>query len=74
MIGKAEVIEFIGEDQFGFRRREETSDAIGVLGTVREKSFPCLQHRKDFYICFVDYVRVNWCKVMVIFKKIGVHH
>src|SRR4030088_1382105 len=48
--------DFIGRNQFGFRKGRGTRDAIGVLRTcvenVCERS---LEHGNSVYICFVDF-------------------
>jgi hypothetical protein len=71
--GKVEAIQFIGDDQFGFRKGRGTREAIAVLRTLGERS---LQHGKDIFVCFVDYEkafdRVNWSKLMKILERIGV--
>ena len=70
---KAEAINFIGEDQLGFRRGKGTREAIAILRTLGERS---MQHGKDMYICFVDYEkafdRVNWCRLMRALERIGI--
>ena len=70
---EAKTGEFIGRNQFGFRKGYGTRDAIGVLRTLCERS---LEHGKDVYICFVDFEkafdRVNWVKLMQILKSIHV--
>ena len=70
---KAEAINFIGEDQLGFRKGKGTREAIAILRTLGERS---MQHGKDMYICFVDYEkafdRVNWCRLMRALERIGI--
>jgi len=51
---KVESINFIEEDQCGFRKGKGTRDAIGLFGFLGERS---LQHSKDQFVCFVDYMR-----------------
>ena len=49
---KANAINHIGKDQFGFRKSEGTRDAIATLRVLGERS---LQRGNDLCICFVDY-------------------
>ena len=62
---KANVINHIGKDQFGFRKGKGTTDAITTLRVLGERN---LQRGKDLCICFVDYEkafdRVDWRKMM----------
>jgi len=46
---KAEA--FLGNDQFGFRRRYGKRDGIATLRSLYERS---LEHNK-VYVCFVDF-------------------
>ena len=66
---KVTTINYIGEDQYGFRKGKGTRDAIAVLRCLGERS---LEHGKDLYICFVDYEkafdRVNWLKLMEVIQ------
>jgi len=70
---KANAINHIGKDQFGFRKSEGTRDAIATLRVLGERS---LQRGNDLCICFVDYEkaldRVDWRKMMWLLKDIGV--
>jgi len=70
---KANVINHIGKDQFGFRKGKRTRDAITTLRVLGERS---LQRGKDLCICFVDcekaFDRVDWRKMMWMLKDIGV--
>ena len=70
---QAEAINFIGEDQLGFRKGKGTREAIAILRTLGERS---MQNGKDMYICFVDYEkafdRVNWCRLMRALERIGI--
>ena len=70
---KVTTTNYIGEDQYGFRRGKGTRDAIAVLRCLGERS---LEHGKDLYICFVDYEkafdRVNWLKLMEVLQQVGV--
>jgi len=70
---KANAINHIGKDQFGFRKGKGTRDAIATLRVLGERS---LQRGKDLCICFVDYEkafdRVDWRKMMWMLKDIGV--
>ena len=68
----AKVDVFLGNDQFGFRRKMGIREAIATLRVVAEKS---IEFGKSLYICFVDYEkafdRVNWVKLMEILEMIG---
>jgi len=70
---KANAINHIGKDQFGFRKGKGTRDTIATLRVLEERS---LQRGKDLCICFVDYEkaldRVDWRKMMWLLKDIGV--
>jgi Reverse transcriptase (RNA-dependent DNA polymerase) len=70
---EAKTKDFIGPNQFGFRRGCGTRDAIGVMRVLCERS---LEHGNDVYICFVDFEkafdRVNWVKMMDILKRLQV--
>ena len=63
---------FLGNDQFGFRRKMGTREAIATLRVIAEKT---IEFGKSLYICFVDYEkafdRVNWVKLMEVLKMIG---
>ena len=48
--GKAE--EFLGEDQFGFRRGRGSREAIAVMRVLVER---CIENDQDLYVCYVDY-------------------
>ena len=65
--------EYLGADQFGFRRGCGTRDGIAALRILYERS---LEHNNKVFICFVDYEkafdRVNWIKMMEILLEIGV--
>jgi hypothetical protein len=65
--------DFIGRNQFGFRKGCGTRDAIGVMRMLCERS---IEHGNDVYICFVDFEKafdpVNWVKMMEILKSIQV--
>ena len=71
---EAKAKDFIGRNQFGFRKGWGTRDAIGVMRLICKWS---LEHGNDFYICFVDFEkafdRVNWLKMMMILREIGVN-
>jgi hypothetical protein len=70
---EAKAKDFIGRNQFGFRRGCGTRDAIGVMRVVCERS---LEHWNDVFICFVDFEkafdRVNWVKLMEVLKSLGI--
>ena len=68
----AKVDIFIEKDQFGFRRKVGTREAIATLRVLYEKA---IHFGQSTYICFVDYEkafdRINWQKLMDILKIIG---
>lgn len=70
---RARTNDFIGWDQFGFRKGIGTREAIAVLRTMGER---CIEHDQKLYICFVDYEkafdRVDWKRLMEILKRLGV--
>ena len=50
---KATAVNWITNEQFGFRKGLGIGVALGVLRTLGERS---LQHNKDLYgTCFIDY-------------------
>ena len=65
--------EYVGEDQYGFRRGSGTREAIAAMRIICERS---LEHDQEVNICFVDiekaFDRIRWDKLMEILKKIGV--
>src|SRR5260221_14745718 len=65
--------DFIGSNQFGFRKGCGTREAIGVLRMLCERS---IENDNKVYICFVDFEkafdRVNWLKMMKVLKNIRV--
>ena len=68
------IKDILGEDQFGFRRRRGTRDAIGMLRIISERT---LEIDEEISVCFIDWQkafdRVNWTKLMQILKKTGIH-
>jgi hypothetical protein len=42
----------LGEEQFGFRRGKETSDAIGMLRKISERT---LEIDEELNFCFIDW-------------------
>ena len=61
------------EEQFDFRKRKGTKDAIGLIRTIGERY---IEKDKDVHAIFVDlekvFDRVDWEKHMGILKKVGV--
>ena len=51
---KANAINHIGKDQFGFQTGKGIRDAITTLRVLGERS---LQRGQDLGICFVDYMK-----------------
>src|SRR6476619_5049300 len=70
---EAKARDFIGRNQFGFRKGCGTRDAIGVMRMICERS---LEFGNNLYICFVDFEkafdRVNWKKMIKVLQGIGV--
>ena len=70
---EAKARDFIGRNQFGFRKGCGTRDAIGVMQMICEKS---LEFGNNIYICFVDFEkaldRVNWETMMKVLRSIGI--
>jgi len=72
---KANAVNHIGKDEFGFRKGKGTRDAIVTLRVMGER---CLQHGKDLCICFFDYEKAfdrvtgeRWCGCQKILEWIG---
>jgi len=67
------IEDVLGEDQFGFRRRKGTRDAIGMMRIISERT---LEIEEELCICFIDWEkafdRVNWTKFMQILKRTGI--
>lgn len=65
--------EYIGSNQFGFRSKRGTREAIGVLRTICERS---IEYGNDVYVGFVDlekaFDRVDWRILLDTLMKIGV--
>ena len=59
------IEDVLGEDQFGFRRRKGTRDAIGIMRIIAERT---LEIDEGLCVCFIDWQkafdRVNWTKLM----------
>src|SRR6266853_5658664 len=70
---EAKAKDFIGRNQFGFRKGCGTREAIGVLRMLCERS---VEIDNDVYICFVDFEkafdRVSWVKMMECLTKLQV--
>ena len=70
---EAKARDFIGRNQFGFRKVCGTRDAIGLMRMLCETS---VEFENNVYICFVDFEkafdRVNWEKMMKVLQCICV--
>jgi len=70
---RAKTADYIGCDQFGFRKGMGTREAIALMRTLGERS---IEHNQEVYVCFVDYEkafdRVDWIKLMKILKDLDV--
>src|SRR6476619_3122046 len=70
---EAKARDFIGRNQFGFRKGCGTRDAIRVMRMICERR---LEFGNNVYICFVDFEkafdRVNWEKMMKVLQSIGI--
>src|SRR2546426_9445769 len=70
---EAKAKDFIGKDQFGFRKGCGTCEAIGILRMLCERS---LELDNEVFVCFVDFEkafdRVNLVKLLEVLKRIGV--
>ena len=69
---ESKIEQYLGKDQYGFRKGRGTRDAIGALRILGERS---IEVGKEMNVCFIDYEkafdRVDWKKLMDILKKIG---
>ena len=65
--------EYLGEDQYGFRKGSGTREAIAAMRIICKRS---LEHDQEVNICFVDFKKafdlIRRDKLMEILKKIGV--
>ena len=68
----AKVDAFIEKDQFGFRRKLGTREAIATFRVIYEKF---IEFGQSLYVCFVDYEkafdRIDWQKLMECLKLVG---
>ena len=67
------IEDVLGEDLFGFRRGEGTSDAVGMVRIIVERT---CEIDEELYICFKDWQkafdRVNWTKLIQILTRNGI--
>jgi hypothetical protein len=60
-------------DQFGFRRGNVTSNAIGMLRIISERTF---ETDEELSVCFIDWQkafdRVNMTRLMQILEETGI--
>ena len=65
--------EYLGEDQYGFRKGCGTREAIAVMNILSECN---PEHNQNVYVCFVDFEkafdRIRWDKLLEILKNIGI--
>jgi hypothetical protein len=70
---EAKAEDYLGNDQYGFRKGCGTREGIAAMRTLYERS---MEHNNKVYVCFVDYEkafdRVNWVKLMGVLESIGV--
>ena len=70
---RARTTDYIGWDQFGFRKGVGTREAMAIMRIMAERN---IEHNQKVYVCFVDYEkafdRVDWKKLMEILKSLGV--
>ena len=67
---ETKVEEFLTNNQFGFRKKRGTREAIGVMRCLVERR---IEFNKDLYVCFVEaFDLVDWKKLMRILEEIGV--
>ena len=70
---EAKARNFIGQNQFGFKKGYGTRDVIGVMRLICARS---LEFGNNLYICLVDFEkafdRVNWEKMIKVLQSIGV--
>jgi hypothetical protein len=62
----------LGEDQFGFRRGKGTTDAIGMLRIISERTLDIDEELRAFFIDWQKaFDHVNWTELMQIVKGTG---
>ena len=63
----------LGNDQYGFRKGRGTRDATATLPVIHKGD---LEYNNKVFVCYVYYEKafdwVNWVKIMVILRNIGV--
>jgi hypothetical protein len=68
------IEDVLGEDQFGFRRRKGTRDAITMLRIISQR---ILNIDEELCACFIDWQKafdcVNWTKLMQLLKGTGIN-
>jgi len=68
------IEDVLGEDHFGFRRGKGTTDAIGMMRIIAERT---LEIDEELCICFTDWQKafdcVKWTKLMQILKRTGIN-
>ena len=71
---ESKIEEVIEEDQFGFRKRKGTRDAIGLMRIISER---VLDVKEEMCLCFIDWKkafdRVDWTKLLEMLRNIGVY-
>jgi hypothetical protein len=67
------IDDVLGEDQFRFRKRKESRDALGMLRISKQT----LELDQKLRACFIDWQkafdRVSWTKLIQILKECGIH-
>ena len=70
---KCTIREKLSDEQFGYKPGKGTRDAILCLRAIIDK---CFEKEKNFYICFIDYVKVFDCvkhdKLLELIERLGI--
>ena len=70
---KCTIREKLSDEQFGYKPGKGTRDAILCLRVIIDK---CFEKEKNFYICFIDYVKAFDCvkhdKLLELIERLGI--